>query len=80
MSGNLGKKENVMSQIVLSVVAKRTWAPAKGLGVLSSVCGLWLPFSFTVFCFGDSAAVFVPSPIFTALLCHLGLLFIVPAS
>lgn len=72
MSGNLGEKESVMSQIVLAV-AKRTWAPAKGLGVLSSVHGLWLPFSFTVFRFGDSAAVFVPSPIFTAQLCRLGL-------
>lgn len=61
-----------MSQIVL-VVAKRTWAPAKGLGVLSSMSGLLLPFSFTVFRFGDSAAVFVLSPIFTAQLCRLGL-------
>jgi len=41
MSENLGKKENVVSQMILSVVAQGALAGAKDLGALSLLCGLW---------------------------------------
>lgn len=40
MSENLSKKEIVVSQMVLPVVAKRAWAGQEGLGAPSLVCGL----------------------------------------
>lgn len=40
MSENLGKKEIVVSQMVLPVVAKRAWAGPEGLSAPSLVCGL----------------------------------------